>query len=198
MIPALPKLQEGTGSFQRVGQRISNLRGKTHFHFYLPYNASASQNWIVRLYMLSSVQIKAHSALPALNPNTLLDKGDGTTVDWDPTVNQVITLSQLPLARENFRGSFKEFRLSKNSGALNGDASTPPPSPNGGHFATYHDFTWHWKHSGQVMYDENAVYPNNYCPLWAVVAYSPDDYPLTIEATPVKFTSRTEMYYKDS
>lgn len=195
----LPNLVEGTGSWQRVGQHINNIRGKTHFNFSLAGSDSASRNWVVRLIMLTSKQVKAYSQVSSLSANTLLDNGDGTTIDWHPGSTQVITLAQRPLARENFTGSFRDFKLSKNSGSLNGDASTPPPSPNGGHFATNHQFTWHWKHEGKVMYDENSFLPTNYNPMFILVAFPYDGTAVTEEtASPVIATIRTEMYYKDA
>lgn len=200
LVSPLPNLVEGTGSWQRVGQHITNVRGKTHFNFSIDYNYSASVNWVVRLYMLTSKQVKAYSQISSLSANTLLDNGDGTTIDWIPGSTQVITLSQRPLARENFTGSFRDFKLSKNSGALNGDSSTPPPSPNGGHFASNHQFTWHWKHKGKVMYDENSYLPTNYNPMFILVAFPYDNTPVPVDpaTAPVKATIRTEMFYKDS
>lgn len=198
LVSAIPPCVEGVGSFQRVGQRISNIVGRTHFHFSLPYNYGASSNWIVRVYMLTSVLVKGFDGVPALSANTLLDKGDGTTSDWDPTTDQVIELSQRPLSNENFRGHFKEFRLSKNSGALNGDSSTPPPSPNGGHYSTYHNFIWNWKHTGAVKYRESLDgTPENFNPMFTLVAYPPDNFAITKDPSPVLATIRTEMHFKD-
>lgn len=193
----LPVLTQGAGSFRRVGQTISNVRGKTHFNFSLPYNYAASSNWIVRVYMLRSRQVKSYPQVGSLPAATLLDNGDGTTLDWDATATQVVTLAQRPLAHENFIGKYKEFKLSKNSGALNGDASTPPPSSNGGHFATNHQFTWNWAYKGNVAYDENSNYPTNVNPLFILVAYPVDNYTVTKEPSPVIATIRTEMWFKD-
>jgi len=199
LVTPIPVLVEGTGSWQRVGQHIHNVRGKTHFQFSLPYNTAASANWVVRVYMLTSKQVKAFAQVTSLAANTLLDNGDGTTIDWDPSVNQVVTLSQRPLARENFSGTFKEFLLAKNSGSLNGDASTPPPSSNGAHYATQHRFTWKWQHKSKVMYDENSYLPTNYNPMFILVAYPRDGYSVVSkEASPVVATIRTEMYFKDN
>lgn len=196
LVSALPTLNQGVGSFQRVGQQIDNVRGKTHFSFSIPSSYSATTNWVVRVIMLTSRQVKSYAQIGSLAAGTLLDNGDGTTLDWNAGVTQVITLAQRPLANENFGGSFREFRLSKNSGQLNGDTSTPPPSSNGGHFPSNAGFTWHWKHKGKLMYDETSVRPNNYNPMFMLVAY-PLDYSTIGEQAPIKATIRTEMYYKD-
>lgn len=200
LVSALPNLGQGVGSFQRVGQQVSEVRGKTHFSMSLPYNYAPSSNWVVRIYMLTSKQIKSFNQRGSLAVNTLLDNGDGTTIDWDPGTTQVVTLSQRPLARENFTGKFREFRFAKNSGALNNDASTPPPAPNGAHYATSHQFTWEWKHKGKVLYDEAGNLPTNYNPMFILVSYPVDNYPVTVGPPncPVLMTIRTEMYYKDT
>lgn len=196
LVSALPTLSQGVGSFQRVGQQIDNVRGKTHFSFSIPSSYAATTNWVVRVIMVSSRQVKSFAQIGSLAAGTLLDNGDGTTLDWNAGTTQVITLSQRPLANENFKGSFREFRLSKNSGQLNGDTSTPPPSANGGHFPSNAAFTWNWKHKGKLMYDETATRPNNYNPMFLLVAY-PLDYSAIGEQAPIKATIRTEMYYKD-
>lgn len=192
----MPVLQEGAGSWERVGNRINNVRGRTHFNFSIPYNTSSAFNWVVRLYMLTSKQSKAYPP-SSLLANTLLDDGNGTTIDWDPTVTQVVTLSQRPLANENFSGKFKDFKLSKNSGSLNNDASTPPPSANGGHFPSNRQFTWNWSHKSALIYDEAGSYPTNFNPMFILVAFPYDNTTVTKEPTPILATIRTEMYYKD-
>lgn len=197
-VTVLPPLLQGSGSFQRDGQLVSNISGATHFNFSLPYNYAASSNWVVRLYMLQAKAIRSATNLVSLIAGTLLDPGNGTTKDWDPTVDQVVELSQTALSRENYTGSYRDFKLSKNSGSLNGDASTPPPSPNGGHFATNHQFTWKWKHQGALKYDENSQYPTNYAPFFILVAFPYDNFGVTKEPSPVIATIRTEMYYTDT
>lgn len=198
LVFAAPSLTEGVGSWQRVGQRISNIRGKTHFNFSIPYNYSASTNWVVRVYMLTSRQVKSFAQVSALPANSLLDNGNGTTEDWNPGTTQVVTLSQRPLSRENFSGKFRDFKLTKNSGSLNGDTSTLPPSSNGGHHPSDRQYTWNWSHKGTVQYDENGNVPTNFNPMFILVAFPYDNTPVPESlVSPVNATIRTEMYYKD-
>jgi len=200
LVSALPPLSEGMGSYQRVGQRVSKVRGATHFSFSLNNAYLGSANWAVRVYMLTSKQVKSYTKISSLSAGSLLDRGDGTTNDWNPAGSNIVLLSQLPLARENFSGSYKEFKFAKNSGGMNNDTSTPPPSSNGGCYSTNHQFTWHWKHK-QIKYDETLeTRPTQYNPMFLIVAYVYDNYDISADGfiCPVIATIRRDMYFVDN
>lgn len=201
----VPLLGQGSASNERDGQKITNVRGRTHFLFTINDKVLASINWEVKLFMLTAKEAKSWNAVQSSGTaNTLLDKGNATTTDWDPLSFNVVQLSMMPLSHEDFRGKTKTFRLSKNSGAMNADSATPPPSPNGGHYATSHRFTWNWKHK-TLLYDDqtaglSANLPTNYAPFWVAVAYPVDGYNITAEGAitkPILMTVRNEMYFKD-
>lgn len=202
LINALPDLVEGTQSNQRTGQKINHVYARVHFSFSINDAYASSANWAVRLYMLTSKQAKAYRLIQQLQSSTLLDVGNQSTIDWAPASMNVVQLSMMPLSKEDFSGKWKDFYFSKNSGKMNGDASTPPPSPNGGHYGTHHRFTWNIKHKGALKYDDTNVSGQctNFAPVWALVAYPLDGTNVTQDpfvTAPINYNVRTEMYFKD-
>jgi len=202
LVPCIPKLGQGTQSNQRVGQKVSNAHGRVDFQFFLISNGAGAyptQDTIVRVYMLNSVAAKSYGQVSLLPNNTLLDNGDQTTQDWPAgTAGNYygIASSQQPLSHEDWRGSHKEIRLIKNQGVPNGDI-TPGQAPNTfGHPANRLSMTW--KHKGNLLYDDVAgagpSNPTNYAPVFAVVAYNPDN---TLFNGQIQYVYRTHYWFED-
>jgi len=206
----VPFLKQGVQNHQRVGTKVTNVRGRTHFSFSLAHEVVSSANWGVKIFMLTSKQAKSYNVLTAITTapasnfttGTLLDVGNQTTTDWVSATYNVVQMSMMPLSHEDWRGKTKTIKLSKNSGAMNNDASTPPPSPNSGHFATNYQFTWNWKHK-TLLYDDataGADLPTNFAPAYVLVAFPYDGYDINVGPilnSPVRVNVRNEMYYKD-
>lgn len=199
----VPLLKQGTQSNQRIGQKITQVRGRTHFLFSINQNMAASINWEVKLFMLTNKQAKSWNAIQnSVDANTLLDVGNQTTTDWVLPTYNVVQLSNMPLSHEDWKGKTRTFRLAKNSGLMNADTATPPPSPNGSTYPQSVRFTWNWKHNTFLYDDDSALdgLPTNYAPVWVAVGYPVDGYDITADGaikTPIVMTVRNEMYYKD-
>ena len=130
--PVLPKQSQGVGPAQRIGDQIRGARGHVDLTFSLMNNYTSSGNYVVKVFELESKAVKDGQYISSLSPSTLLDVGDGSTTDWNPATVDVVILSQMPVSNSNFSvKAIKTLNLSKNSGGMNGDASTPPPSANG-------------------------------------------------------------------
>ena len=202
---AMPDINRGVDSNQRVGNKISNVRGKTHFNFVFGPDSSmtATQDWVVRIFMLKSRQIKYAPLVSGLQSGTLLDLGSAQTIDWRPNAQTTgggpasyNILAMMPISKENFTGHYKTFRMSKNQGIVNRDATGGQTTNLSAHNVV--NFTWNWSHKGSAIYDDNQVLPNNFAPLFTYVAYPVDRYGgANIDTTGILVSVRTEVHYKD-
>lgn len=203
---AMPDIIRGVDSNQRIGNKISSVHGKTHFSFCFDplYGAALSTNdWYVRIFMLKSRQVKFSPSFNALQSNTLLDLGSSQTLDWRPNGQTTgggpasyNILAMMPISKENFTGHYKTFRMSKNQGLVNRDATGGQTTNLSAHNVV--NFTWNWSHAGNVLYDDNQAQPSNFAPFFTYVAYPVDTYGgANIDTTGILATVRTEVYYKD-
>ncbi len=201
-LPCLPMLGSGSESYQRNGSRISNVRGRTIFTFWLDNTTQSANcdNISVKIFTVESKQIKAAAQLPYLPPNKLLDNGDGTTTDWsNPTAGFPLQYDQLPISNENYRGKTKTLRLVKNTGGPNAiGGNVVSPNTYGRIMVKY---VYHWRRKSNLVYDGLAPsvvagFPTNWCPLFGVVAYLNDSSAKLADNT-VYMNVRNEMYFKD-
>lgn len=203
--PVLPKNGLGVGPYQRIGDQIRGAHGYVDLTFSLLGNDLTSQSWAVKVFQIQSRAIKDGQYIPtAAISNTLLDKGDGVTTDWNPTTVDPLVLSQMPVSDANWTvQSIKTIYLSKNEGGMNSTAPPSASSPNGGHYGSHQTCRLTWKHDAVLKYETdasstNTVYPTNYCPLYCYVAYRLDGpYTPTVFA-PIQVTSRQHMWYTDA
>ena len=202
LYPAMPEIGTGVESNQRIGQKISNVKVRTHFNFTWSTDNTntgsfASNAYYVRVYALKSRQVKYGPLVNSLTPGTLLDLGTAQTTDWNPTAYTAPQLGMMPISRENFTGHYKTFLMVKNQGLINQDA-TQGVTPNLG----THQFVNHteeWTHSGNCLYDDQRLFPSNFAPFYTFVAWDAT-LPLSIPArnpTPIVVNVRTEVFYKD-
>lgn len=195
LVQYLPPVVQGIQSNQRIGTKISNVKGRVDFQFFVigaPGVQFPTEDMIIRIYKLSAKAVKSYSQMAGLTAATLLDNGNQTTTDWS-AAGQAIYYSQLPLSHEDFTGSFHEIRLRKNQGQPTNDLG-PGQAPNTyGYPSKKYSFTW--KHKGNLLYDDTGVNtPTNYAPLYAVVGYNPDNTPFSGLC---QYTTRSHMWYKD-
>lgn len=198
----LPPLLVGTESYQRTGSRISNMRGRTIFTFWLD-NLTQSPNCnnvSVKIFFLNSKQTKSSSQAQLLPSGILLDNGDGTSTDWsNPVPGQPLLYNQLPISNENFSGRTKTIRLIKNTGGPNAvGGNVVNPNTYGRVMATY---VYNWSRKSAAAYENNITnaalaYPTNFAPLFGVVAYLNDSSAKLADKT-VFMDVRNEMYFKD-
>jgi len=172
---ALPSLGQGVKSNQRIGQKINASHGRVDLSFWLnPGTGSentASQDVKIKLFMLRPKHITSQSLVPQLENDTLLDFGDQTTTDWKPLSYTAKELNQMPLSKEDFTGRTHTIHLRRNFGQANG--GTEAGVLTYGQIGVDYSFTW--KHKGNLLYDDKSDVPTNYCPLFGFVAYNNDD-----------------------
>lgn len=200
LFTCLPKCVTGIQSFQRNGARISNLRGRTIFTFWLDSTDGANCNNIaVKIYFLNPKQTKSFPQAQSLPSGILLDNGDGTSTDWsNPTPGAPLLYNQLPISNENFSGRTKTIRLIKNTGQPNAvGGGVVSPNTYGRVSATY---VYNWARKAPAIYENDLVsaiaYPTNYSPLFGLVTYAVDS-SIAVATNTVFMDVRNEMYFKD-
>lgn len=193
----------GTQTNDLMGAKMKVASLKTVFHFNLDTANAVSQDIMVKIFFLQSRNVKNYTvALNGLPGSNLLRTGNASEDDWVPASGVDARFqNQLPLNRLAWTGSSKTFRLSKNGGTLNGQATGAVPVISNG--ISSYDFTHDWKIGGKVLrYDEsdNSGMPENYLPLIGVVAWYPDGTPVGAQDSvmPVYFTFTSHLYYKDA
>lgn len=203
--PCIPLLAiNGTQSDELIGTRMKIVSLKTVFSFNLAASNTISTDVMIKVFFLISKNVKNNTvAASGLLGKNLLRTGQATEEDWlvgsgvDPRI-----LNQLPVNRNAWsRISTKTFRLSKNGGTLNGQATGAVPvlgSANGSY-----SFTHDWKAGGKTCtYDESdgSAYPENYLPLVGMVAWYPDGTSVGSPDTvmPVYAQFSHHLYYKDA
>lgn len=169
----IPPLQLGTTYSELIGSKMTLVSGYTKFHFTLNYDNTATQEVIVKLFLLTSKTVKAvQSALSGLYGSDLL-KLSNYQQDWKPSLADPRILNMLPLNDNAWSGRIHTFKLSKNGGGMNGDKTVgvAPPANIANH-PSYHEFKWQWGKDKLLKYDTPAapptnpqfVYPTNCCP----------------------------------
>jgi len=208
---AIPTVQPSAGGEQSdniVGSKINLVSGHTDFLVCYKQGYTASSDMIVKIFCLISKSAKSEKTASNLPSDDLLRKGNAETIDWSPA-NTPYTplLEDYPVNTLAWKVS-KVFtcRLSKNSGGMNLDSSTPPPAPNLSDTRNYHKFKWHWGKEGPnvLKYEEPLQqvadnYPNNFMPMYGVCAYYPDGTPVGEpgDAQPITLAVSNTMYFKD-
>lgn len=201
--PCIPQIPiNGTASNDLIGTKMKVQSLKTVFNFNLASSNVVSQDILVRVFFLFSKNVKNYSAsINGMVGGNLLRTGQGTEEDWvvgsgiDPRI-----LNQLPLNKNAWVGTSKTFRLTKNGGNLNGQATGSVPVLSG--VGASYQFTHNWKCTKTLTYDETdtSLYPENYLPLVGMVAWYPDG--TTVGATdqvmPVYCQFSHHIWYKDA
>lgn len=198
----LPPLVTGVESYQRNGARISNVRGRTIYTFWIDNVTQSANcaNYFIKLFFLTSKQTKSWAQSQLLTGPALLDNGDGTSTDWSTSAPGAPFLyNQLPISNENFIGRTKTLKLIKNTGSPNAiGGNVVDPNTYGRISATY---VHTWSKKERVTYENNVTnpalaYPTNFSPLWGVVAFSADS-SVTLADNTIFMDVRNEMYFKD-
>lgn len=197
----IPGLAQGTAGNQRLGNKISDVTFKSSWQFWLNPQLSGAPavDQKVKVFICRSRGIKTNALLQAIEPDTLLDNGNGTCIDWLPaSTQQAKYLSTYPVNKEEFTVmKIHEFRLTKNQdfASYGTNAGSSPNLSTQQH----HEFTHSWKHKGGVLYPDNNVpgsgVPTNVTYFAYAVIY--DNNAGTAPANPVLCNVRTHMYFKD-
>ena len=198
--PVVPPLAIGNGSFQRIGEKVTGIRGRTDFRFMLNDFGSAgitSQDIYVRIYYGSYKPIKQQVLLGAIDPMSLLDQGDGTTIAWDPMIENPSMMACMPTQKEVWTLKHKTFKLAKNQGTLTSGVAIEAPNVRKENY----NFSWSWKHKAPLLYPSGGAtavqhQPTNFCPIFAMVAFTATGEALSANPS-ISATIRSHMWYKD-
>lgn len=197
--PAIPALVNGTGDFQRIGQKINPISLTTNLRIGLDQADLSANSLIGVIYYGTTTQAGSWANANPLPTISFLDNGDGTNVAWAGLRNQL----NLPTDRTLVKVKRITFRLSKSSGIQNGDlggAGTPQ-----GNFATSNglsekNFVLKFRPPKTLVYNMVAdSLPQNYAPFYYVGFCHADGSQLTVaDRALVNISSRVHMRFKDA
>lgn len=201
----IPLVTEGLTGCERIGNKISNVTLKSDWFFYINPNIAMypSIDATVKVFILRAKQARAGAALQTVPVGSLLDAGDGTSIDWTATAtaNDSTLLSQYPVNKEVFSVlKIHKFRLCKNPDSpTGGTGGVSSSSPN----LTAHqtkEFSHSLKHSGALVYPDNNLtgyaLPTNLTYFAFVVAYDTNSFQ-PLPASTILANVRAHMWFKD-
>lgn len=198
----LPELNQGVGSFQRIGDRIT----PTSCYVDLDICGTTAQNLMsidrtVHVYMLSCVAVKSLDNYTSI-PMDFLEDGVGTQVQFDGTVQR----SRFPVDRSTFKvHHHKAINLKKAWGKLNGNSSIFPGDPNQTgdscvSMSSVHKYLRLKVPLPKVLKYDNAsaTYPMNSAPFMVIGwVYNDASGDHTDSAVDLQVISRVSLHYTD-
>ena len=196
----LPRLTQGTGDFQRVGDQIQPMFARTYWTIFP--DPGITQLYDVTL-NLAIVKVKGAGTdvtVAAIPGADFLRVGDGTNVDPNAVgQEQMLTLvNRYPINTERYT-VLKHFRhrFAKGANGINGGvgAATNNSPPTAGAAPPCKVFALKWK-PPTLHYDNGAAnLPTNHYPVYLIWASCND----ASQIVPVlKYAVRSEMYFKDA
>lgn len=202
---AIPLVANGTGSQQRVGDKLRPVKCKLHFNLRFTPDDDLTRDIYATVYVLNSKANKFY-ANEGANPTNwvglteFLDAGDGTKTIYPGTWLG----STFPINKEMFSlVKKKTVHLNKPSGGSDAAGVIGQFDGNGkGMYSVGHlhsSFTVDITCPTLFRYQDSVdKIPNNFAPVWAIGYYYSDG---TLPDTTTGLLSadvRTEMYYKDA
>lgn len=170
----IPQIGTGTGSWQRLDQRITPLRLTTNWHFAFNDGITRSMNILVTLYCFHKKNVKYVPDMAqdvTTNGIQLLAAGNSGVVQ---PFNGYVTEGDLPLNKDSYTLIKKfQFQLCNNVGFPNGD-TTAGNAPNVGLPESHKHISLTVKTPKQLTYKpqlgsgSTIYYPDGFAPFWAV------------------------------
>jgi len=166
----VPQVTSGTGSWQRLDQRITPIRLNTTWHFSFSDTINRSMNILVSLYCFHKKNVKYVPDMAqdvTTNGIQLLAAGNSGIVQ---PFNGYVTETDLPLNKDSYVLIKKyTFQLTNNVGLPNGD-TTAGNAPNVGLAASHKKISLTIPTPKQLTYKPTTgiVYPDGFAPFWAV------------------------------
>jgi hypothetical protein len=211
-LPAIPAVTLGDDDWQRDGSVVQpvGLRAKLNFYFQQKLDAETgaviSDNpgqFVVKVFygVGRKQKIWGSTETPIVSAGDLLEKGDGTTQGANGNLNELM----YPINKKSYVAKAKTFIMGKSEGVIT--ANSGDPATTGGYSTsagtTFKSITLKFSPPKKLQYeDENAVFPNNYAPWFAVIAYPLNQYSTTFtnpptRPIPITMVSECQMWYKD-
>lgn len=196
----LPRLSQGVGDYQRVGDQINPLFCRT---YWTCFPADTTLNLYDITLNLAIVKVKGAAtdlAVAATPGADFLRVGDGTNVDPN-SANQetMLTLiNRYPINTERYT-VLKHFRhrFAKGPNSINGAVgaagNNAPPTAGPGAPCKVFSFKW----TPPALHYDNAAanLPTNHYPCYLIWATAND---ASAYVGNIKFAVRSEMYFKDA
>ena len=198
----MPRIAQSTtgANNQRIGETISNIRGKTTMYFYLSnLGLGLSQDVYVKIFYGHHKSVSDFNLFPNIQKNTLLEVGDQTTTDWNNDI-QAFTprqLASMPVSTNNWSLKTKIIRLTQNGGALNGAGG--PDAPHASN-TSHRTFVWKWNRKASIKYPSIGAVsniPTNFCPVFIAVPWFANEQNVEDVSPVVSMQWRNEVYFHD-
>lgn len=197
--PCLAQVLQGTQSNQRVGERIKPVRARVDFIINFDPTSTQSHDYRVKLFVVKPKDYQNFiEMVNSAFTGRFLDNGNQTSADWDP-LNPHISDCK-PVDNEFFSPIMtKTFKLIKNTstveGSLPGAGNTPNTSRSS---VVKYSMSLYGKALKQHLAytGSTAAYPQNYNPIFTMVAYAADGTAPQI-VSPIKASVRLHLWYKD-
>lgn len=197
--PAIPALGQGTGDYQRVGNKVHPtslvVSLKVHFN---PENIDANSLYGV-IYYGTSKATKSWNIQSPIGNAAFLDQGDGTNTTFDATLYKL----NHPVDKKQFNIRRIVFRMAKTPGIQNNDISGNAVT--GGNYSTANgmeckNFLLRFTPPKSLLYETNTdTWPSNYAPVYAVGFLHADGSGLKVaDNTLVQVSSQCHLHFKDS
>jgi len=214
--PAIPCLTQGDDDWQRDGSVVQpvGLRAKLNFYFNqdLSGNAILPTNpgqFIVKVFYGVGKKQKLWGAgeTPIVSASDLLEKGDGTTQSANGNLNELM----YPINKKAYNAKCKTFIMGKTDGVLTSATGGLLNATQTGGYSTsagssFKSIYLRFSPPKKLQYeDDDNIFPNNYAPWFAVIAYPVNRYNTgytnadaePANPIPIQVVSECQMWYKD-
>jgi len=192
-----PRMGQGSGDNQRIGDHVTPRRATAFFTIFPADTTLNLYDITVNLVIVRVKGASTDTAVGAIPGGDFLKVGDGTNTDpAGYTPEQMLTLiNRYPVNPERYT-VLKHYRrrFCKGPNNINGPVGVANASPTAGTPAPAVLFKYSWK-PPVLKYDNGAAtLPTNHYPTYLIWATAND---ASAYVGNVKFSLRTEMYYKD-
>jgi len=196
---ALPRLSEGTGSHERVGDEVTPKSVKVKLDLYVKsYDDNSAIDRTVHVFLMTAKSVKSLDNYSAIPITTMLNKGDGSIVAF--TGKQYD--AQYPVNTKEFTVlKHKTMRVVIGFGKPYGTTSATAGSTDGVITPTgsYKRISMNVKVPQKLKYArDSAKYPTNSAP-FVVIGWTRNDSKDTVDSgTFLNVIGQVQMYYNDS
>lgn len=198
LIGLLPVLTQGVGENQRIGDRVSPVRARTTFTYYLS-NTPNMFDVTMNLLILTVKGAQTAAAVAATPAASLLKVGNGGNADPnDPNqTNMLSIVNHYPVNTDQYTlCKWYKRRFAKGAGAING---APGAAAEAGQIANNKSqqvIKYTWK-PPTLKYDVAANnLPTNHYPVFITWATANDG--SALQGTVLNYSARSELWFKDS
>lgn len=194
----LPRLTQGVGDFQRIGDHIIPTRACSYWTVFPAETTLNLYDITVNLAIVTVKGASTDTAVASIPGGDFLRVGDGTNVDPNnPNQESMLTLlNHYPINKERYTVlKHYKHRFCKGPNSINGPVGVLNAPPTAGTPHPVHVFKYAWKPPTLKYDNAGATLPTNHYPTYLIWATAND---ASAYVGNVKFALRTELYFKDS